>query len=133
VKQGWIKSARPDDTFSEAVIVEYDRDIISDEILVEIHLLTHASTSNHGMREKYRSAIYFVDQRDKAHLNKILRLAREQDAQHYLTKVLPLVDFKLNEEEFLNYYKTRPEAPFCQRHIQPKLQLLMERFGKNMK
>jgi peptide-methionine (S)-S-oxide reductase len=58
VKQGWIK---PDDNFSEfseAVIVEFDPDLISLGNLIEIHLYTHSCTSDHAMRSKYRSAVY---------------------------------------------------------------------------
>ena len=133
VQQGWIKSAAPHDSYSEAVIVDYDREVISAEVLVQIHLLTHAATSSHAMREKYRSAIYFVDQVDEERLNEILQGLQEKNAQQYITKVLPLVDFQSNEKQFLNYYKIRPEAPFCKRHIEPKLRLLMQRFGKKLK
>ena len=133
VGQGWIRSAPPYDSCSEAVIVDYDREVISDEVLIEIHLLTHAATSMHAMRNKYRSAVYFVDEKDEERLNKILRNLEEENAEQYVTKVLPLRDFQSNEEAFLDYYKTRPEAPFCQRHIEPKLKRLMGRFGKHLK
>ena len=133
VQQGWIKSAPPHDSYSEAVMVDYHREVISEEILIQIHLLTHAAKSNHAMRTKYRSAVYFVDEDKEIQLNEILQNLEVQNDEAYMTKVLPLVDFQSNEEQFLNYYKSRPNAPFCQRHIEPKLRLLMERFGGNMK
>jgi peptide-methionine (S)-S-oxide reductase len=133
VRQGWIKSSPPFDSFSEAVIVDYDREVISEEVLIEIHLLTHAATSMHAMRAKYRSAIYFFDDGDEERLREILQVLQEENAEQYITKVLPLEDFKLNDAEFLDYYKTRPEAPFCQRHIEPKLRMLMARFGGSLK
>ncbi len=132
VRQGWIKSIAPNDTFSEAVWINYDSKLISTETLVKIHLLTHASASDHRMRDKYRSAIYFLDEREQESLISILNRLREEDGVNYLTQVLPFVEFELNNQEFLDYFKTRPEAPFCQTHIHPKLRMLMQRFGKHM-
>ena len=133
VQQGWIKSIPPDDGFSEAVLIDYDPKLISEEVLVHIHLLTHASTSNHRMRKKYRSAIYFVQAEDQEGLEGILSKAKEEDSKNYVTKILPMLEFQSNSEEFLHYYKTRPEAPFCETHIHPKLRKLMNNFGKHVK
>ena len=58
VNQGWIASIGSDAEFSEAIEVYFDPSIISLRTLIEIHLHTHASTTNHSMRQKYRSAIY---------------------------------------------------------------------------
>ena len=58
VEQGYIASLVKHSAFSEGVIVHFNANIISLKTLIEIHLYTHKSTSNHSMREKYRSAIY---------------------------------------------------------------------------
>ncbi len=55
--QGWISSAKSSN-FSEAVIVNFNKNIISVDILIEIILLTHNSSSKHSFRAKYISAIY---------------------------------------------------------------------------
>lgn len=60
-KQGFVKSEYPFDTFSEAVIVNYDTEQIELSELIEVHLGTHASSSQHRMRDQYRSAIYTFD------------------------------------------------------------------------
>lgn len=52
VQQGFIKSPAPNDYFSEAVIVEFEPNEIPIETLIEIHLRTHSSTSDHKMRKK---------------------------------------------------------------------------------
>ena len=133
VQQGWIKSSPPKDGFSEAVLIDYDPKLISEEVLIQIHLLTHASSSNHSMREKYRSAIYFVKAEDQECLERILAKAKEEDSENYVTKILPMLEFQSNSEEFLHYYKTRPKAPFCETYINPKLRKLMNNFGKHVK
>ncbi len=57
VKQGWISSTNENNSFSEAVIVYFDAEKVELKTLIEIHLLTHKSKSNHSMRNKYRSAV----------------------------------------------------------------------------
>ena len=58
VNQGWIASSGENSDFSEAIEVYFDPVIISLSDLIEIHLYTHASRSNHSMRSKSRSASY---------------------------------------------------------------------------
>jgi peptide methionine sulfoxide reductase MsrA len=58
VEQGFIRADAPDDNFSEAVLLTFRPEKISVGSLIEIHLRTHSSTSNHSMRRKYRSAVY---------------------------------------------------------------------------
>ena len=65
VEQGFVASVNEYQSFSEAVIVHFNPSIIPLKILVEIHLYTHKSTSNHSMRSKYRSAIYYFTDEEK--------------------------------------------------------------------
>ena len=128
VHQGWISSDGADSSFSEAVLVRFDPAVASQHLLIAIHLATHASTSDHSFRTKYRSAIYvFSDyQAEEAH-ESIARLQQDEE-KTFITRVLPFVAFKENGEDQLNYYLTRPDAPFCSTHIIPKLTRLREKF-----
>ena len=128
VEQGWIMSNPPNDTFSEGVIVHYKDDITLD-ILIEVHLLTHSSTSLHSMRKKYRSAVYYFDIVDKAAVDEVIKDLILKNNAFYVTQVLPFVAFKENTESQLNYYTKNKRGPFCQRYIDPKLTAIRERFG----
>ena len=132
VDQGWIKSEGENDAFSEAVIVTYDPNEISLETLIEIHILTHSSTSEHSMRGKYRSAVYIFDEKQGEDTQMILDRLNTARKEKMITQVLPFVDFKRNTEDLLNYYQTRPDAPFCKRYIEPKLRKLLETHGKQI-
>jgi len=57
VEQGFVKGVG-DSTFYEAVLVNYSPKTISLTRLIEVHLATQKSRSNHSWRDKYRSAIY---------------------------------------------------------------------------
>lgn len=128
VRQGWISSTEEDSAPSEAVLVDFDPAVAPRHLLIEIHLATHASTSLHSFRSKYRSAIYvFTNHQAKEADESIARLQQENGVT-FITRVLPFVSFTENRESLLNYYRTRPDAPFCSTHIIPKLAVVREKF-----
>lgn len=126
VQQGWIASVEEHMAYSEAVLVDYEPEEISLEILVEAHLSTHSSQSAHSMRDKYRSAIYVFDEQQAEEVKSAMDAYQRKSGNELVTKVLRFGNFKLNNAEFLQYYKTRPDAPFCKLHIAPKLERLQE-------
>jgi len=132
VNQGWITSNGNDSEFSEAIEVYFDSTIISLQSVIEIHLHTHASTANHSMRKKYRSAIYtYNDKQYKEACETLARLQSDFD-KSIITQVLPFNSFKTNKDEFLNYLYKSPNKPFCQTYIHPKLKLLLTRFKRHV-
>lgn len=129
VQQGWIASDGQNSTFSEAVIVEFDAKAISLHTLIAVHLYTHSCTVSHSMRDKYRSAIYtFNDRQATAAQNAIDALQPEFESV-IITKVIPFKLFRLNSDNYLNYYYSNPEKPFCQNIVNPKLRVLLARFA----
>jgi peptide-methionine (S)-S-oxide reductase len=128
VEQGWIASTNENDSFSEAVLVYFDETTIDIKVLLEIHLNTHSSTSQHAFRTKYRSAVYtFSETQFKASVEII---AGFQNAfnNRLITKVYPFKEFKPSPLQYQNYYLKNPQKPFCQRHISPKISFLEKRF-----
>lgn len=132
VRQGWISSKMPYDSFSEAVLLRFDSKVISLKDLIAIHLHTHKSTSNHSMREKYRSAIYYFSEDEKLYTEKILQRLQKDFDEKIITKIVPFFAFKPSLEEHQNYYYKNPEKPFCKTYINPKLQWLLKKFSKHL-
>jgi len=132
VEQGWIASEGEAFTFSEAVIVHYHPKEISLYVLVEIHLHTHKSTSEHSMREKYRSALYYFDNSEEEVLSFILEQLNSEFDHQLITQILPFTSFKPSREAIKNYYYSNPNKPFCETFINPKLKLLLERFSEHV-
>ncbi len=132
VDQGFIASTAPNDSFSEAVVVGFDPEILPLDVLIEVHLLTHASTSAHKMRGKYRSAIYTYDSEQVKMAAKALIKFQTGFEKKLVTNVLPFVEFKASDERFQNYYAKGPEKPFCQAYIDPKLKLLLQKFPSEL-
>ncbi|WP_374948993.1 peptide-methionine (S)-S-oxide reductase [Mucilaginibacter sp.] len=128
VQQGWIASEGSASKFSEAVIVNYQPEKISLELLVAVHLHTHSCTANHSMRGKYRSAVYtFNEEQEHITRQAIINLQPNFD-EPIITQVLPFKEFSVNSAEYLNYYYSNPDKPFCANIVSAKLKELTRRF-----
>ncbi|MGW9686728.1 peptide-methionine (S)-S-oxide reductase [Flagellimonas sp. 2504JD1-5] len=129
VKQGFVSIKEEKNGFSEAVVITYDRTIISMMDLIQVHLHTHKSTSAHSFRNKYRSAIYVYSEEDFKQATSILNELQSDFEQELVTKVHYFAKFKPSEEQFHNYYYSNPEKPFCETYISPKLKTILSKFG----
>ena len=132
VEQGYVASVEENTSFSEAVIIHFNEAVIGLSVLIEIHLHTHKSTSNHSMRDKYRSAIYYFSEVQKNEATDILNGLKNTFEEGIITEVLPFSEFKASREAIQNYYKKNPEKPFCKQFINPKLKLLVNKFSKHL-
>ena len=119
VEQGWIASNGENTTPSEAVIVNFDPNEISIETLIGIHLRTHSCTANHEMRSKYRSAVYTFTNEQAEKAEQTIKYLQTDFDQPIITKVLPFQAFKLNEENYLDYYYKDPTKPFVKTSLIP--------------
>ena len=131
VEQGFVASIDENSSFSEAVIVEFQAEDIDLKTLIEVHLLTHKSTSNHSMRKKYRSAIYTFSAEQKKDAMDLLTGFQQEFDNKIITQVYPFSVFKASEKMFQNYYRKNPAKPFCKQFINPKLDLLKTEFSNH--
>ena len=133
VQQGWIASTGENNSFSEAVIVHFEEEKIDLATLTAIHLYTHSCTSGHPMRKKYRSAVYTFSKTQAVAASKIIKDLQSDFDKPILTKVLPFDIFKENQELYQNYFQKNAGNQFCERYINPKLDLLMKQFAEQMR
>jgi peptide-methionine (S)-S-oxide reductase len=133
VVQGWIASENENDSFSEAVIVHFDPDLVDLRVLIEIHLNTHSSTSSHARRGKYRSGIYTFEQTQYNAAVKIKMSFQEAFNNELITEVYRFKEFKPSPDQYQDYYLKNPEKPFCQRYISPKLKWVEKQFPSRIK
>ncbi len=129
VEQGWIGSNVPLDNFSEAVIVHFDSDKIDLKTLIRVHLHTHSCTAEHSMRSKYRSAVYTFSEQHMKDAKAVIAVLQNDFEKSIITQVLPYQKFKRNQEDYLNYYYSNPDKPFCRSYINPKLNKLVKKFS----
>ena len=130
VDSGFAAADAPDDAFSEAALVTFDPAAVPAAVLIEAHLLTHASASDHALRGRYRSAVYVERAARRAEGERILAaLAAGRDAPP-VTRALGLRAFRPCEERYRDYCASDPSRPFCRTYVDPKLEALRERFGR---
>lgn len=129
VEQGFAQSQPPNEAWSEAVRIAFDTTLIPLRVLTEVHLRTHASTSNHKMRGKYRSAVYVVSDEQGNEMRSLLNNLRDAFDAPLVTQVLPMTGFRLSDPRFRRYFERNEGGPFCTRYIDPKLALLRENFA----
>jgi len=132
VEQGFVASSGKESSFSEAVIVHFSPNLISLKVLIKIHLHTHKSTSAHSMRAKYRSAIYTFSEMQSDEAKRILQDLQIGFSDELITKILPFQSFKPSGPQFVDYYKTNPNRPFCKNYIHPKLNMLSKKFSEKV-
>ena len=130
VEHGYVASNGENNSFSEAVIVHFISEYISLETLIEIHLHTHESTSNHSMRTKYRSAIYTFSEEQEQQSEVTVNNLQKEFGNKLITKVYRFHSFKASREAIQNYYHKNPDKPFCETFINPKLKLLLGQFSE---
>lgn len=128
VQQGYIASIEYAD-FSEGIIVHFDTSKVSLEQLIQIHIHTHQSTSNHSFRSKYRSAMYWYEEGQKYAFAKAIQILQPHFENPIITKALPFGAFKASRESIQDYFKKNPDAPFCKRYIYPKLEKLQKEYA----
>lgn len=133
VEQGYISSSDENSSFSEAVIVHYKPHVISLNDLIEIHLYTHQSTTNHKLRKKYRSAVYYFEENQIECIEEILKELQLGFNKKLITQALIFKTFTSSRVQLLDYYKTNPERPFCKKYIHPKLALLKHKYREKLK
>ncbi len=132
VNQGYIASVGMYDSFSEAITIEFDPQIISLATLIEVHLHTHQSTKNHSRRNTYRSAVYYYSQKQELQVNSIINKLQEKFEGNIITKTLQFDRFEASRPEIQHYFKKNPEKPFCKKYILPKLLLLQDKFPTHL-
>ena len=130
VEQGYVASIKENESFSEAIIVHFNTEVITLKHLIEVHLHTHKSTSAHSMRHKYRSAVYYFSEEQKIEAEFILNGFQTTFQNKLITKIYPFSEFKASREAIQNYYLKNPNKPFCERFINPKLELLLHQFSE---
>ena len=130
VEQGFIKSTAPHDTFSEAVVVTFDPATIPLAVLIDVHLRTHASTSQHKMRGKYRSAVYVYSNEQAEQVRRHIQGAQSDFDDPLVTLTLGFEGFDPSPDQFVDYYNTDPSKPFCTTYIDPKLAKIRRDFDQ---
>ena len=115
---------------AESVQIQFDPSIISYKKILEVFWATHDPTTLNrqgaDVGTQYRSVIFYHNDKQK-------ELAEKSKQPYFVTQILPFDKFYKAEEYHQDYYGRNKSYPYCQIVINPKIQKLIEKFGKDVK
>ncbi|MEL6969036.1 MAG: peptide-methionine (S)-S-oxide reductase MsrA [Bacteroidota bacterium] len=118
--------------YAEAVIVYYDPEVISYDLLLEFFYASHDPTQINrqgpDVGPQYRSGVFYLDDEQK---NKAVAYQEKLNnsgkySSKIATEITAASTFYLAEEYHQNYYPAHPDNPYIQRVSRPKV----EKFAK---
>ncbi|OGH11149.1 MAG: peptide-methionine (S)-S-oxide reductase [Candidatus Levybacteria bacterium RIFCSPHIGHO2_01_FULL_36_15] len=124
---------------AEAIQIILDPKTIPYEKLLEVFWHTHDPTTLNRQGAdtgtQYRSVIFYHNQMQK----NIALVSREKIKKEGLykdpivTEIVPFTNFYEAEENHKRYYEKNHDYPYCAIVIDPKIQKLINKFGKEVK
>lgn len=119
---------------AEAIRIVFDDSVISFKELLYIFFYTHDPTTlnrqGYDIGSQYRSAIFYMDEEQLKTAEDVveeLTSIRIFD-RPIVTEISPASEFYMAEKDHQNFYNLNKEYRYCQLVINPKLQLLHEKF-----
>ena len=124
---------------AESIKIEYDPELISFELLVEIFFSTHDPTTHNrqgnDVGAHYRSAIFFNDLNErnivKAYIQKL-----QNDTYKSTIIVTELKEFEIfyeAEDYHKNYFELNKVQPYCHIVISPKVEKFKKIYKERLK
>lgn len=121
---------------AEIVDIEFDKEIISLNELLDIFFVVHNPTTLNSQGAdkgtQYRSVIYYETEEDKNIILDSIKNVQSDFNDKIVTEVSPLGDVFKAEGYHQNYYKLNSSEGYCMAVIAPKLQKFMIKFPQNL-
>ena len=122
---------------AEVVKVEFDRNIISFENILEIFWTIHDPTTQNrqgnDVGSQYRSIILYAGDIQRKIAEEVKSQVLLLWSKPIVTEILPLQKFYEAEDYNQNYYKNNSDNGYCEVVINPKLAKLREKFASHLK
>lgn len=123
----------------EVAKVEYNKNIISTEELLDVFFNTHDPTSvdrqGADVGSQYRSAIFYTEHKQKEIADKIIvdRNKLLPENKKIVTEVILVPNFYEAESYHHDYYRQNKDKMYCKLVIEPKLKRLVDQHGDLLK
>lgn len=119
---------------AEVVQVDYDPEQISYHDLLNVFFTVHDPTTlnrqGNDIGTQYRSAIFYLDQAQKAEAQAFIAELNAELGGSIVTELAPLDIFYVAEEYHHDYFKKNPGSGYCQAVIPPKLAKLRKQYAE---
>ncbi len=124
---------------AESIQVEFNPKIIPLEKILDVFWRTHNPTTLNmqgaDVGPQYRSVIFYNSEKQKeiALTSKELLEKEKVYKDKIVTEITPFTNFYKAEGYHENYYDKNRDYPYCTYIIDPKIQKLIQEFGKDLK
>jgi peptide-methionine (S)-S-oxide reductase len=124
---------------AEVLHIEFDTEEVGYEKLLEVFFATHDPTTlnrqGNDIGTQYRSVIFHHDSFQKGVAEKIItRLTQEKVFQNpIVTELTRFENIYPAEDYHHNYFELHQQEPYCSVVIQPKLQIFLKIYQKDLK
>jgi peptide-methionine (S)-S-oxide reductase len=119
---------------AEAVRVTFDPEVTSYRDILEVFFAIHDPTTlnrqGNDVGTQYRSAIYYMDERQRALAEELIR---ELSSDDIVTELQPAGAFYPAEDYHQNYFRAHPQQPYCSYVVAPKVRKFREKFARKMR
>ncbi|MCU4674951.1 peptide-methionine (S)-S-oxide reductase MsrA [Catenovulum sp. 2E275] len=120
---------------AEAVLVEFDDEVISYTEILEIFFFLHDPTQlnrqGNDIGRQYRSAIFYLSELQKQQAESLIMQLTQQAifAGPIITQVVEAMPFYPAEDYHQGYYNENPNQGYCQFIIAPKMAKFADKFS----
>lgn len=124
---------------AESTQIDFDPTIIPYEKILDIFWHTHNPTTlnrqGNDIGTQYRSVIFYHDEKQRETALKSKENLEKEGLYKdtIVTEIIPFTNFYKAENYHENYYDKNKDYPYCTYVINPKIQKLMQQFGKDVK
>lgn len=122
---------------AEAVRITYDPDLIRYDELLDVFFHVHDPTTlnrqGNDIGDQYRSAIFYLDDAQKAAAGKAIEAARAEWADPIVTQVVPATTFWQAEDYHQEYFANNPNQPYCSAVVGPKVRKFRQKYADRLK
>ena len=117
---------------AEVINITYDKQIISYEDLLRVHLSSHNPTTINKQGAdrgtQYRSIVLFRNEEEQKVAVQVMQDMQPLFEDMIVTELTAFEAFYKAEPYHQDYYQSNPDKPYCQRVIEPKLQKIRKSF-----
>ena len=121
---------------AEVCQITFDPTVVTFEEMLMIFFDSHDPTTlnkqGNDVGTQYRSVVFYEDEAQRESTEKIkAKLLEQKKFRKIATEISPLPDFYAAEAYHQNYFKSHPEAGYCQYTIVPKVEKFEKHFKEN--
>ncbi len=121
---------------AEVCQITFDPSVVTFEEMLMIFFDSHDPTTlnkqGNDLGTQYRSVVFYEDETQRVAAEKIkAKLLEQKKFRKIVTEISPLPEFYAAEAYHQNYFKSHPEAGYCQYTIVPKVEKFEKHFKEN--